>query len=200
MRWFEVPGFNAFHIINAWEDDQNCITIVATNALNVENFFLSMNKVHFALEKLRIDMKTGEIRRTLLSEKCLELGSTNPSYAGKKNRYVYMAACEQAPTISGVVKIDLELGCEVAFRSYGRNCFGGEALFVRKDAGDDIDCDEDDGFVVSYVHNEIENESRFVVMDAKSPTLDIVAAVKLPGRVPFGFHGIFLGEKELQMM
>ncbi|XP_058223532.1 probable carotenoid cleavage dioxygenase 4, chloroplastic [Rhododendron vialii] len=196
MRWFEVPGFNALHIIKAWEDDQSGIIIVATNALNIENFFHNLGKVHFSLEKLRIDMKTGKITRGVLSKRSLELGSINPSYAGKKSRYVYMAVCEQVPKMSGVVKIDLELGCEVAFRSYGGGCFGGEVLFVGRDA----ECDEDDGFVVSYVHNERENESRFVVMDAKSSTLDIVAAAKLPGRVPYGFHGIFLREKELQIM
>ncbi|XP_058223205.1 probable carotenoid cleavage dioxygenase 4, chloroplastic [Rhododendron vialii] len=200
MRWFEVPGFNAFHMINAWEDDQSGIIVVATNALKIENFSHNLDKVHFSMEKLRIDMKTGEITRSVLSKRSLELGSTNVSYAGKKNRYVYMAVCEQVPKMSGVVKIDLELGREVAFRSYGGGCFGGEVLFVGRDTGDEIDCDEDDGFVVSYVHNERENESRFVVMDAKSPTLDIVAAVKLPGTVLYGFHGIFLGEKELQMM
>ncbi|KAG5541341.1 hypothetical protein RHGRI_021242 [Rhododendron griersonianum] len=184
MRWFEVPGFNALHMINAWEDDQSGIIIVATNALKIENFSHNLDKVHFSLEKLRIDMITGEITRSVLSKRSLELGSTNVSYAGKKNRYVYMAVCEQVPKMSGVVKIDLELGREVAFRSYGGSCFGGEVLFVGRDTGNDIECDEDDGFVVSYVHNERENESRFVVMDAKSPTLDIVAAVKLPGTVP----------------
>ncbi|KAG5541343.1 hypothetical protein RHGRI_021244 [Rhododendron griersonianum] len=131
-------------------------------------------------------MKTSEITRSVLSKRSLELGSINPSYAGKKSRYVYMAVCEQVPKMSGVVKIDLELGHEVAFRSYGGGCFGGEVLFVGRDVGEEIECDEDDGFVVSYVHNERENESRFVVMDAKSPKLDILAAVKLPGRVPYG--------------
>ncbi|KAF7137934.1 hypothetical protein RHSIM_Rhsim07G0179800 [Rhododendron simsii] len=55
MRWFEVPGFNAFHMINAWEDDQSGIIIVATNALKIENFSHNLDKVHFSLEKLRID-------------------------------------------------------------------------------------------------------------------------------------------------
>ncbi|KAE9459063.1 hypothetical protein C3L33_09039, partial [Rhododendron williamsianum] len=173
MKWFEVPGFNALHIIKAWEDDQSGITLLQPIC---------------------------ETTRTVLSKRSLEFGSTNPSYAGKKNRYVYMAVGPQGPKMSGVVKIDLELGCEVAFRSYGDGCFGGEVMFARRDAGDEVELDEDDGFVVSYVHNERENETRFVVMDAKSPTLDIVAAVKLPGRVPYGIHGIFLGEKELQMM
>ncbi|XP_057512646.1 probable carotenoid cleavage dioxygenase 4, chloroplastic [Actinidia eriantha] len=200
MRWFSIPHFNAFHIINAWEDDQDGIIIVAPNALNTENFFTSIEKVHFSLEKVRIDMKTGKTTRTILSKRNLELGSIHPTYIGKKNKYVYMAIGEHVPKMSGVVKIDLELGCEVASRSYERDCFGGEVVFVGRNCGEDLEYDEDDGFVVTYMHNEISNESRFVVMDAKSPTLDVLAAVKLPGRVPYGFHGLFLCEKDLQEM
>ncbi|KAA8519447.1 hypothetical protein F0562_013678 [Nyssa sinensis] len=199
MRWFEVPGFNAFHITNAWEDEHDCIIIIAPNVLFIENFFNNMDKLHFSVEKLRIDMKTGMVSRTVLSNRNLELGSINPAYAGKQNRFVYMSIGERVPKMSGVVKIDLELECEVSCRAYGPGCFGGEAFFVSKD-GNDPNCDEDDGYVVSYVHNEITNESQFVVMDAKSPTLDIVAVVKLPGRVPYGFHGLFLNEKDLKKL
>ncbi|KAL6954125.1 9-cis-epoxycarotenoid dioxygenase [Sarracenia purpurea var. burkii] len=94
MKWFLVPGFNAFHIINAWEDDHGNIVIIAPNASNMENYFYNMDKSHFFLEKLRINMKTGEIERAVLSERSLEMGSINPINAGKKSRYVYMAVGE----------------------------------------------------------------------------------------------------------
>ncbi|XP_052194368.1 probable carotenoid cleavage dioxygenase 4, chloroplastic [Diospyros lotus] len=195
MRWFTVPGFNAFHIINAWEEeDEDSIVLVVPRALSLENFLGRIEKVHFSLQKLRINMKSGAISSTLLSERSLELGSINAAYLGKKNRYLFMAVAEAVPKMSGVVKIDLESGREVASRSYGPGCFGGEALFVARDGAGD----EDDGFVVSYVHNEMANESQFVVMDAKSPALEVVAAVRLPGRVPYGFHGLFVGEKQLE--
>jgi 9-cis-epoxycarotenoid dioxygenase len=59
------------------------------------------------------------------------------------------------------------------------------------------DEDEDDGFVVSYVHDENSGQSNFTVMDAKSPNLDIVAKVKLPRRVPYGFHSLFVSQDSL---
>jgi 9-cis-epoxycarotenoid dioxygenase len=46
-------------------------------------------------------------------------------------------------------------------------------------------------------HDETSGESNFIAMDAKSLNLDIVANVKLPRRVPWGFHSLFLNQNNL---
>lgn len=84
----------------------------------------------------------------------------------------------------------------VASRIYGNDCFGGEPFFIARDS-ENPNSEEDDGYVVSYVHDENSGESRFLVMDARSPTLEVVAAVKLPRQVPYGLHGIFIKENDL---
>ncbi|XAR52563.1 9-cis-epoxycarotenoid dioxygenase, partial [Bertholletia excelsa] len=194
MQWFLVPKFNTLHIINAWEDDDHeSLVIVATVASNPLDFMDHIGRHSYHLCELKININTGKITNTILSIKRLELGSINPAYRGKKSRFIYMGVSESGPKMSGVVKIDLELGQEVASRSYGPSYFGGEALFVAQPT-----ChDEDEGYVMTYVHNEMSCESKFVVMDAKSPALDVVTSVKLPGRVPYGFHAIFLNEQQL---
>lgn len=194
IRWFEAPGFNAMHAINAWEEGDEEIILVAPNAISIENLVHNIEKVHFSLEKVRINLRNSSVSRTTLSQKNLELGSINPSYVGKRNRYAYMGIGEMIPKMSGVVKIDLELVCEVSRRLYGAGCFGGEPLFVAKDGASE----EDDGYIVSYVHDEKSGASRFVVMDAKSQTLDVVATVKLPRRVPYGFHGLFVKDGDIR--
>ncbi|KAJ0643000.1 putative carotenoid oxygenase [Helianthus annuus] len=106
---------------------------------------------------------------------------------------------------SGVVKLDVTTSeeeheglneCTMASRMYEDNCFGGEPFFIERDPENPCS-EEDDGYVVSYVHDESSGESRFLVMDARSPTLEVVAAVKLPQRVPYGLHGIFIRENDL---
>ncbi|KAL9416654.1 hypothetical protein AB3S75_039781 [Citrus x aurantiifolia] len=192
MKWFNVPGFNAMHVFNAWENGEDEVVLIATNATSIENLFLKVDMVHFSLEKVRINLRTGNVSRNILSARNLELGSINSSYIGKKNRYVFVGVGKEIPKMQGVVKIDLEKEIEVSRRFYGPGCFGGEPLFVPRN-GDHVDAaDEDDGFVVTYIHDENYGESKFLVMDAKSPNLDIVAAVKLPWRVPYGFHGLFV--------
>ncbi|GJT71142.1 carotenoid cleavage dioxygenase [Tanacetum coccineum] len=74
------------------------------------------------------------------------------------------------PKISGVVKLEISLSevdrreCIVASRMFGPGCFGGEPFFVAKEP-ENPDAAEDEGYIVSYVHNEITGESMFVVMD-----------------------------------
>ncbi|KAK1305619.1 hypothetical protein QJS10_CPA10g01246 [Acorus calamus] len=195
MRWFEVPGFNIVHSINAWDDDEEgAIILIAPNVWPIEHMLASMDLIHCSVEKVRIDLKSGTVSRTQLSDQNLDMGVVNPAFLTKKNRYAYMGLGEPMPKMSGVVKLDLELGKTVATRLYGPGCYGGEPQFVPDVNNNE---DEDEGYVVSYVHDEVKGESRLLVMDSKSSNLDVVASVKLPRRVPYGFHGLFISEDDL---
>ncbi|WOL04314.1 zeaxanthin 7,8(7',8')-cleavage dioxygenase, chromoplastic [Canna indica] len=199
MRWYEVPGFNPVHALNAWEEDGDLV-LVAPNVLSVEHALGRMELVHSCMEMVRIDLRGGAVSRTPLSAANIDFGVMHPGYLGRKNRYAYLGVGDPQPKISGVVKLDMALAgkgdCVVAQREYGPGCYGGEAFFVAK--GEREGEEEDEGYLVSYVHNEASGESRFVVMDAQSPGLDIVAEVLLPRRVPYGFHGLFVTKDELR--
>ncbi|KAM1082529.1 hypothetical protein ACFX15_020644 [Malus domestica] len=202
MRWFEVPGFNNVHAINAW-DEEDAIVMVAPNVLSAEHTMERMELVHSLVEKVRIDLKTGIVTRQPISTRNLDFALINPAYLGKKNQYVYAAVGDPMPKISGVVKLDVSNSEHkesiVASRMFGPGCYGGEPFFVAREP-ENPDADEDDGYVVSYVHDEKAGESKFLVMDAKSPQLDIVAAVRMPRRVPYGFHGLFVKESDLNKL
>ncbi|KAL6320542.1 hypothetical protein AAG906_007621 [Vitis piasezkii] len=119
IQWFEAPGFNAMHAINAWKERDQEIILVAPNAISIENLFHNIESV-------------------------------------KKAIWGWM--------------------------------LWREPMFVAKDGARE----EDEGYIASYVYDENSGVSRFVVMNAKSQTLDVVAAVKLPRIVPYGFHGLFV--------
>lgn len=202
MKWFDVPGFNIIHAINAW-DEEDAVVILAPNILSVEHTLERMDLIHALVEKVRIDLKTGIVTRNPVSARNLDFGVINPAYLGKKHRFVYAAIGDPMPKISGVVKLDVSKRerqeCTVASRIYGPRCYGGEPFFVAREP-ENPEAEEDDGYVVTYVHDEIAGESKFLVMDAKSPGLDIVAAVRLPRRVPYGFHGLFVKESDLKKL
>nr|BAE72094.1 Lactuca sativa carotenoid cleavage dioxygenase 1 [Lactuca sativa] len=206
MKWFEVLGFNIIHAINAWEeDDGDTVVMVAPNILSVEHTLERMDLIHASVEKVRINLKTGMVSRHPLSTRNLDFGVINPGFVGLKNRYVYCGVGDPMPKISGVVKLDVSLAevdrreCIVGSRMFGPGCYGGEPFFVAREP-DNPNADEDDGYIISYVHDENTGESRFLAMDAKTPTLEIVATVKLPRRVPYGFHGLFVRESDINRM
>ncbi|KAJ4953368.1 hypothetical protein NE237_030200 [Protea cynaroides] len=186
MRWFEVAGLNMVHTINAWDEEEDVIVLIGPNILSMEHLLESLDLGNASVEKVRIDSKTGIVTRFPISEWNLELGVINPRYVGSKNRYSYLGIVDQLDSrISGVIKLDLS----------------GWEFETGRDSDVDVEAEaEDDGYLVTYVHNMNTGESRFLVMDAKSPSLEIVAAVKLPRRVPGGFHGIFVGQSNLQKM
>jgi carotenoid cleavage dioxygenase len=65
---------------------------------------------------------------------------------------------------------------------------GGDWLFVA-DPGGDAD---DEGWLLSYVHDEATERTRFVVLDATDVAAGPVASVPLPQRVPYGFHAAWV--------
>ncbi|KAF5199102.1 9-cis-epoxycarotenoid dioxygenase protein [Thalictrum thalictroides] len=201
MRWFDVPGFNIIHAINAW-DEEDSIVLIAPNILSVEHTLERMELIHASVEKVRINLKTGMVTRSPIATKNLDFGVINPAFTGRKNKYGYAAVGDPMPKISGVVKLDWSSkgGREAGCRMFGSGCYGGEPFFVPKSNDPANMGEEDDGYLVTYVHDENSRESRFLVMDAKSPTLDIVAAVRLPRRVPYGFHGLFVRDTDLSKL
>ncbi|CAA6674681.1 unnamed protein product [Spirodela intermedia] len=186
IRWFDVPGFNPLHTINAWEDDGgDTVVLVAPNVLSLEHALDRMELVHFCVEMVRIDLRTGAVSRTPLSAGNLDFGVINPCYLGRRNRYAYL----------GLDMVKKGVDCVTASRMYGPWRFGGEPIFVpAPDEGEE----EDDGYLVTYLHDENTGESSFLVMDARSPDLQVVAEVSLPRRVPYGFHGLFITAAELR--
>lgn len=201
MKWFQVPGFNFFHSLNAWDEGDE-IVLIAANLHPVEHVVERTHLVHSTVEKVRINLRNGIVSRKPLSSKCLELGVINPRFVGKKNRYAYMSIGAPLPKLSGVVKLDFDMleataakECVVASRAYGEGCFGSEPFFVARSS--DPNAEEEDGYIVAFTHNECTGISSFLVMDAQSPTLQIVASVELPARVPYGFHGLFVSDADL---
>lgn len=87
MVWIDAPGFNPFHVINAWEEDGgDKIVIVATNALAVDRFLDEIGESGLRMEKVTIDMKEKRVKRRALSPEFLEFGVINPAFAANKTR------------------------------------------------------------------------------------------------------------------
>jgi len=83
---------------------------------------------------------------------------------------------------------------EIGRIPYGANRYAGEAVFVpRKDSKE-----EDDGFLMTFIFDDVSQKSEFVVFNAKTMSPEPLVRVVMPQRVPFGFHGLFVEEAKLK--
>ena len=92
---------------------------------------------------------------------------------------------ETEPVFDGVMRIDTVTG-QATTRSFGPGQRTHEFVF----AASGPDAAEDDGVLMGFVSDLAEQTSRLVVLDAA--TLEDVAAVHIPARIPFGFHGTWV--------
>ena len=91
-----------------------------------------------------------------------------------------------------ILKYDMDSGTTVA-HDFGPGRVPGEPVFV---AAGPVAA-EDEGWVLAYVYDAGRNGSDFVVLDGRHPDGPPVATVKLPQRVPYGFHGSWIPDTAL---
>nr|GEV39087.1 hypothetical protein [Tanacetum cinerariifolium] len=93
--------------------------------------------------------------------------------------------------VSGFAKVDLSTG-EMRKFTYGDSKYGGQPMFLPSSKRKE---DEDSGSILVFDHDEKTWESELQIVNAT--TLELEATVKLPTRVPYGFHGTFVTAKHL---
>ncbi|CAK7350197.1 unnamed protein product [Dovyalis caffra] len=75
---------------------------------------------------------------------------------------------------------------------YGNKRYGGEPFFLPTNPNSET---EDDGYILTFVHDEKTWKSELQIVNAIN--LQLEASIKLPSRVPYGFHGTFIDTKDL---
>ncbi len=194
LQWIDVPDCFCFHLWNAWEEGDEVVVIGSCMTPPDSIFNESDEALKSTLSEIRLNRSTGVSTRRELASLNLEAGQMNRNFLGRKSRYLYLAIAEPWPKVSGFAKVDLVTG-EVKKYIYGPNCYGGEPTFVPRSS--DPLAAEDDGCILAFMHNESTGQSELLVVDAASPSLQLEASVKLPSRVPYGFHGTYVTAKEL---
>nr|WRO64411.1 9-cis-epoxycarotenoid dioxygenase 2 [Paeonia suffruticosa] len=196
--WVELPDTFCFHLWNAWEESETNEVVVIGSCMTPPDsiFNESDESLKSVLSEIRLNLKSGEsTRRAIISEETdqvsLEAGMVNKNLLGTKTQFAYLAIAEPWPKESGFAKVDLSTGKAEKY-IYGDSRFGGEPLFLPRDPNSER---EDDGYIIAFVHDEKTWESELQIVNAMD--LKLEASVKLPSRVPYGFHGTFVDSKEL---
>ncbi|CAI6011693.1 unnamed protein product [Closterium sp. NIES-65] len=212
LRWFELPALFIFHTGNAWEEQtekgETEVVLIACrfDEMNLELEQMEEDKAA-RLYEFRFNMATGKASQRQLTTFGCDFPRIHDGYMGRKQRYVYCASFEGITRICGIAKIDLQSapdlsapyytvgGCVSGFFDHGPGRFGSEPVFVPR--SNEPGLEEDDGYVLTFVHDTNTDISEVVVLDAKTMASDPVATIRLPQRVPYGFHGIFVSEDQI---
>ncbi|KAJ1377580.1 Carotenoid oxygenase [Sesbania bispinosa] len=223
VKWFEVEPNCTFHIINSFEDGHE---VVVRGCRSLDSLIPgpdpSLNEFEWLSRcyEWRLNMLTGEVKEKDLSGAKLvymDFPMVNENFIGIKNRYAYTQVVDpmasptrDVPKYGGLAKLyfeessaefsmrdkdQLEEQIRVEYHMFEKNTFCSGAAFVPRDGG----LEEDDGWIITFVHNEDTNISQVGshysmvhIIDTKKFSGEAVAKITMPCRVPYGFHGAFM--------
>jgi carotenoid cleavage dioxygenase-like enzyme len=181
VRWFEIDPCYVFHVANAHDSaDGKSIVLQAVrypelwrNSGGFENDGL--------LWSWTIDLAAGKVTERQLDNRAVEFPRIDDRLAGLPARYAV------TPTDTSLLRYDLTTGTSQEHTL--DNGVPGEAVFVPSSGA----ADESNGYYLGYVYDKARNGSDLVIIDASDFTGAPVARIKMPQRVPFGFHGNWIG-------
>ncbi|XP_057737840.1 carotenoid 9,10(9',10')-cleavage dioxygenase-like [Arachis stenosperma] len=215
IKWFEVTPHSTFHFINSFEEGHE-VVVWGCRALDSiipgpEAGLNNDSKFFSRCYEWRLNMETGEVNEKYLTDgpnQFMDFPVLNESFIGVKNKYAYTQVVDlnasfsaDMPKYGGLAKLYFEeqlsskekiIKTEYhAFESSNVFCTG--LAFVPKEKGGiEMKEEEDDGWIIAFVHNEDTNLSQVHIIDGKKLSGEAVAKITLPCRVPYGFHGAFM--------
>jgi carotenoid cleavage dioxygenase len=180
VRWFDIDPCYVFHVANAY-DSGNSIALQAVRYPELwrNNGGFDADGV---LWSWTIDLQAGTVTERQLDDRAVEFPRIDDRLATLPARYAVSVGD------SSLVRYDLSAGSAVEHRFGTPESPGGpgEAVFVPSTSGP---ADESSGWYIGYVYDPARDGSDLVILDASDFAAPPVARIKLPHRVPYGFHG-----------
>lgn len=184
VRWFDVEPCYVFHPMNAYDSpaDDTIVLDVVRHPKMFDTDHLGPNEGPPTLERWTVDLVAGKVRESRVDDRAQEFPRVDERRVGKRHRYGYAPCVGDGTGDDELLKHDL-VGGNSLTRAFGNGKVAGEFVFHPSSP----DAAEDDGVLMGYVYDRTTDRSELAILDAA--TLEDVATVKLPHRVPSGFHG-----------
>ena len=194
VRWFDIEPCYVFHPMNAHEEGDRLVLYVCRQNSAMKGGMEDMYAGEDTLGKLTrwtIDLAAGSVKEERLDDATTDFPRVDDRTVGLPSRFGYaMGMDSSTPTLSFdryLYKYELATGNRER-HDLGAGVRGAEPVFAARTAG----AVEDDGFVLSYAHDEAKHQSKFVVLDARNFECEPLAEILLPQRVPYGAHGSWM--------
>ncbi len=187
--WCDVDPCYVFHPLNAYDTADGKVVV---DVCRYDNLMVDDRNGPFAerpptFDRWVIDPVARRVNETRLDDRPQEFPRHNPRVGLQQHRFGYTSEVKLggAANLHGaIIKHDLERGTTDTHEfGFGRG--GAEPVFVPKADG----ASEDAGWILTVVYDAVNDASELHILDAEDISGPEVAAITLPQRVPFGFHG-----------
>lgn len=186
VRWFDVEPCYVFHPLNAFDaDDGSVVLDVVRHPKVFATEFRGPAEGPPTLDRWTVDLAAGKVREERLDDRSQEFPRIDERRTGRRHRYGYAVGFAAGDDGDQIIKHDLAGGGSQT-RRFGPGWQLSEFVFVPNRP----DADEADGVLMGYAYDPACDRSQLALLDAA--TLESVATVQLPARVPQGFHGNWL--------
>jgi carotenoid cleavage dioxygenase-like enzyme len=203
VRWFEAAPCYIYHVVNAFEEGATIVMDVCrvTRPEPVPTRpgplgkLLGYLRLDARLHRYVFDLDTGTTTETRLDDANTEFPSIDSRATGTPARYAYTVRIAPTETVlfDGLLRYDRLTGARQE-HSFGPGRYGSEAPFAPRDGS----TGEDDGYLVSFVTDARDGRSEVEILDASDLAAGPVARVRLPRRVPTGFHATWVRADQLR--
>ena len=197
LRWFQIENGYVFHVLNAWDDGARIVADVMQYrepplVPRADGKPSDPSATRARLVRWTLDPNGGEatFRCTELDDMTGEFPRLDERRAGLPNRFGLFAAHGRGADLDTIVWLDLLAGTRATFTLPAGDAVS-EAVFAPRAP----DAEEGDGWLLAVAWRGAERRSDLIILDTHDIRRGPVATVRLPHRVPFGFHGNWVGSK-----
>lgn len=198
VEWFEVDRCYVYHPMNAYEDGERIVVDVPKHPTMFESAAELVEGPTSggppSLHRWTIDRAAGKVTDELVDDRGQEFPRVNESVLMSRHRYGYAARISNnvdAFDSAEYLKHDFDRGT-TEVHDFGAGHHPSEMVFVPAAGA----TGEDDGYLMGYVYDATTDRSDLVILDAHDFGAPPVATVHLPRRVPYGFHGNWVPDRD----
>jgi len=191
LRWFRTEACFVFHVLDAWDDGGRIVVDVMQ--YDEPPLFSHPDgtvtrpapDAHLVCWTIDPDAGTDAITWRALDDTAGEFPRIDDRRSGLRHRFGAIAGRSRPGTgLDSLVWLDLAQGARSRFTLPAGDAFS-EPVFVPRDE----DAAEGDGWLLATVWRATGGRSDVAVFDTAGLTHGPVATIRLPHRVPAGFHG-----------
>ncbi len=195
VQWFDIDPCYIFHTLNAHDDGDD----VVLQACRIRELWRQNAEIGSGdsdpadlpmMWEWRLNRSTGKVTERQLDDRSSEFPRVPDAKAGFEAQYGYTMSQTPDGAAGEIFKYDFGNDAARSVHTFPVGHTPGEPVFVPAEGA----TNEDDGYLMTYVHQADTDTSYLVVLDATDMPADPVAEVHLPTRVPAGFHGSWVAD------